>query len=130
VIGSAMTQALREWAAEGGPSFTAELLRDAPEPHDLCQAASWRTRFALACEVGPTSTVKALVETLNDWLSGDRFHSAVVLDAELSADCRQALFQVVVWHRGGGEKAADAPNRGPLPGSRTEVISAGKGESL
>lgn len=100
MIGSAMTQALREWAAEGGPSFTAELLTDAPEPHDLCQAASWRTRFALACEVGPTSTVKALAETLNDWLSSDRFHSAVVLDAELSADGRLARFEVVVWHPG------------------------------
>lgn len=113
MIGSAMTQALREWAAEGGPSFTAELLTDAPEPHDLCQAASWRTRFALACEVGPTSTVKALAETLNDWLSGSRFHSAVVLDAELSAGDRQALFQVIVWHPGRVEKAADASDREP-----------------
>lgn len=127
MIGSAMTQALREWAAQGGPSFAAELLTDAPEPHNLCRAASWRTRFALACEVGPTWTVKALAETLNDWLSGARFHSAVVLDAELSADRRQARFQVIVWHPGGGEKAADPSD---LAGEGAVLFSPGKGGSL
>jgi hypothetical protein len=104
MIGLAMTRALGEWAAEGGPSFAADLLTDVPEPHDLCREARRRTRFALTCEVGPTWTVKALAETLNDWLSSDRFHSAVVLEAELSAEGHQARLEVIVWHPGEGDQ--------------------------
>jgi hypothetical protein len=50
---------------------------------------------------------------LNDWLSASRFHSAVVLDVELSAGGGQALFQVIVWHRGQVEKAAVPADREP-----------------
>lgn len=124
MISQAMSRALQEWAEQGGPSFAAELLANAPDPHGLCEAASWRARFALGCEVSQISAVKALAHALNDWLAGDCFHSAVVLDLTLSTGSHQARFDVAVWHPGGGEKSEAASAWGPPSPSRADLISA------